>query len=122
LQLRQQMGSWSDHVRSWQGASFPVLIVRYEDMIQDPLGSFTTMVTSLGLENDEARIQRAIQFSSFDEVKRQESEKGFREKNVKSTSFFRKGESGSYREVLTDSQIASICDTHRDVMTEFGYL
>jgi len=37
-------------------------------------------------------------------------------------SFFRKGEIGSWREVLTAEQAAKIVADHADVMQRFGYL
>jgi hypothetical protein len=37
-------------------------------------------------------------------------------------SFFRKGEIGSWRDVLTEEQISRIISDHGEVMRRFGYL
>ncbi len=38
------------------------------------------------------------------------------------TSFFRRGEVGTWREALTSDHVASIIAAHGDVMRRFGYL
>jgi aryl sulfotransferase len=96
-QLPQRWLSWSEHVRSWAEADGQrVLLVRYEDMKTQPYETFQTVIRFAGLEDDEARIRKAIEFSSFEQVKKQEAEKGFRER-IRPTSFFRKGETDAWK-------------------------
>lgn len=122
-QLRQILLTWSGHVTSWvDDAPFPVLVVRYEDMHFDAEETFTRAVRFMGLPHDRDAIRRAIEFSSFEVVKAQEEEHGFRERNPQSASFFRKGEVGSWREELTGDQAEQIIADHGAVMERFGYL
>ena len=121
-QLPQPLLSWSSHVKSWLNSGLPIHVARYEDMVAAPYETFYQMLDSLGFEMDQARLEKALRFSHIDELKKQESEKGFAERPHKSKAFFRKGEIGSYREELTQEQIDVIVEYNREVMQQFDYL
>lgn len=122
-QVRQLLRDWSGHVLSWVDAPGPErLVVRYEDLLADPVQHFGEVVRFLDLPFDEARLRHAIDASSFRELSRQEQAGGFRERSHKAERFFRSGRSGSWRHTLTDAQAASIVASHGEVMRRFGYL
>lgn len=122
-QVRQRMGSWSDHVRSWVDApGLKVEVIRFEDMLTDPAATFTRAAAFLALPHDADRVSKAIRFSAFEELARQEAEKGFRECPLRTERFFRQGRSGGWREKLTAPQVVRIIEDHADVMRRFGYL
>jgi len=121
-QLRQKTFGWSGHIHSWLEADVPVHIMRYEDMKQRPLETFTAAIRFAGLENDEGQIAQALEDSRFERLQEMERDGGFREKNPKSELFFRKGEVGSWREKLNEEQVQQIIDGHEEMMRRFGYL
>lgn len=123
-QLRQALGSWSDHVRSWLDRSgLPLQVIRYEDLLQDPETAFATAVSFCGLALDAARVRKAVAFSNFNELQRQEELKGFRERSVVAPGrFFRQGQAGAWRDELTPDLVQQLIQTHGDVMRRFGYL
>ena len=122
-QLRQKMGSWSGHYLSWTGQKdIPLLLVRYEDMLLDPEITFGKVIRFCGLEFEKARMDKAVRFSSFTEVKSQENEQGFSEKNYLQKSFFRNGKTGSWRSVLSAEDKRSLITNHKQVMFENAYL
>ncbi|HVX40653.1 MAG TPA: sulfotransferase domain-containing protein [Gemmatimonadaceae bacterium] len=123
-QLRQRLLSWSGHVESWLDSAFPVHVVRYEDMLASPLGTFAGAVQALGVPEEAERLRRAIDFSSFDEVRRQEdaAADGFREAPPNIERFFRLGRSGGWRDSLSADQVRRIVETHAGVMRRFGYV
>jgi hypothetical protein len=122
-QLRQKIGSWSDHVMSWTNApDQKIHIIRYEDMKQAPAESFTAAIQFAGLHFDPEAVEAAIKNSSFEEMQKQEKEKGFKERPSGALSFFRKGEAGSWREQLTPEQVKQILHDHGRVMQSYGYL
>ena len=122
-QLRQRLGSWSHHVISWiQAADQNVHVIRYEDMIQSPVVTFTAATEFSGMDFSRKAIEAAIKNSSFEEMQRQEREKGFKERPTRAPTFFRKGEAGSWREQLTKEQVKQILNDHGQVMQKFGYL
>ena len=108
---------------SWVNArDMNLHIVKYEEMKREPLKVFGDILRVTGLEYDEARLEKASRFSSFESLKKQEQEKGFREKNSRSEAFFRRGISGGWRDTLTPQQVQAVISAHRDVMYRFGYL
>jgi hypothetical protein len=122
-QFRQRLLSWSSHVTSWvDEADFPLHLMRYEDMVRNPLETFTAAVRFVGLPDEPERVQKALHFSDITVLQKQEAAHGFREKSRKAESFFRKGKIGSWREVLSDRQAARIIRDHGTVMKRFGYL
>jgi hypothetical protein len=122
-QLRQKLLTWSGHVRSWVDApGVRVHVLRYEDMKARPEDVFGEAVRFVRLPDDPARVEKAVEFSRFDELQRQERAAGFQEKLQQARSFFRKGEVGSWRGELTPEQVAKIVSDHAEVMRRFGYL
>lgn len=123
-QLSQFIGLWSSHVRSWLDESgLPVLLIRYEDLHQDPERYFGEVVRFCGLPWDAERLRRAIRFSSFSELRGQEHTKEFRERlNTAHGPFFRRGQAGSWREELEPHLADRLITTHGETMRRFGYL
>lgn len=121
-QLRQKLLTWSEHVKSWENAPLDKLFLRYEDMVLDPIKEFTKAINFFGLPNDEQRIKKAVEFSSFDKLKKQEKEKGFREKAPNAKSFFRNGKTSDYLEKLSQQQIDQIIKDHKEIMVKYGFI
>ena len=121
-QLYQKISSWSEHVISWTKKSeLPVHIIKYEDMISDPFGAFKQVTHFLNIERSEPEIKRAIEFSSFEELQKQESQFGFKEKPINSEAFFKNGKSGVNVSQLSNFHKMSIWKKHFQTMDKYGY-
>lgn len=119
----QVLGRWCDHYRSWTGVDgFEPLVLRYEDMKAKPMKAFDRVVRFLKLPANPGRVAKAIKFSSFDEVSRQERAGGFRERVRDDQMFFHSGRVGGWRQHLTTEQVGRLIDVHGEVLTELGYL
>jgi hypothetical protein len=117
------MGSWSTHVASWTAQTHPsIVVLRYEDMQDNPARAFGSVAKLLGLDKDRNRVRKAIQFSSFKELRKQELATGFVEKSPNSRYFFRKGTRNQWAESLTDEQVGCIVERHREQMNRFAYV
>lgn len=146
-QVFQFLGSWSEHVRSWvEAPGLKVHVMRYEDMLLEPVDSFSRLVGFLELPEDPGRCERAIEFSSFDALAGQERSQGFveaiparehpsfRGKGLETAPetaefrgesrirFFRSGKLGTWRDHLTEEQASRVIGDHREVMEAHGYL
>lgn len=122
-QLAQPLLSWSQHVLSWVEKARPSPhVVRYEDMTSSPVETFTRIAQAIDLPAEREAVERALRFSDFAELQRQEQQRGFREKPSGMASFFRKGRVGAWRDRLSDAQAERVAGAHRDVMIQFGYL
>lgn len=121
--VEQYIGTWSNHIKSWTGSKrFPVHLLRYEDMQNDPRTTFSGLLSFLAVPIDPVRLDRAIEHSSFNAVRAQEDKSDFIERSENAEKFFHTGTSGHWRESLTDEQAAAIADRHGDAMRRHGYL
>lgn len=123
-QLRQFVGCWSGHARSWLDRSgLRAHVVRYEDLRRDPAQALAGILGACGLACDPERVRAAAEFSDFGELRRQERAHGFRERPLTSRgAFFRRGEVGAWRDELPAPLADRLVQTHRAMMTRFGYL
>ena len=104
-------------------APFPVLPVRYEDLLADTPGELARMVRFLGLGGvaRTARLRRAVRMADFRRRREQEEREGFREKTPGAGRFFRSGRAGDWRRHLTATQVRAVVDAHRRMMSAMGY-
>jgi Sulfotransferase domain len=122
-QVFERLSSWSSHVESWTARPHPRLhVMRYEDMLADPVAHFGGLIRFLGSEPPADRLDRAVRFSAFDRLQEQERDYGFVERPDTAVMFFRTGQADAWRAVLTARQIARIEADHAAQMRRFGYL
>jgi len=98
-------GSWSANVRSWTRREAPTKIVRFERLIEDPVGTMREAVTSLGMALPEQRGQ----LPTFDEL---------HERNPK---IFRRGKVGSWRSEFPARLEERFWELHGAEMLAMGY-
>jgi hypothetical protein len=121
-QLKQHLLSWSNHVKSWtEQDKIPILIIKYEDMLNDTFNLFSTAIKFLNIEYDEEKIKKSIDFSSFENLKKKEETNGFKEKPDKSDGFFKVGTANYGKNILSEKQKELIFENHKDVMNIYGY-
>lgn len=122
-QVRQRLLTWSGHVKSWtEQDQFPILVVRYEDMLQNPNNEFKKILNFLGIPYNDEKFLNAIAYSSFDNIRKTEKEKGFKEKPAKCDTFFNIGKSGYYKNILPQESVKKIIDEHSLIMKKYNYL
>jgi aryl sulfotransferase len=122
-QLRQKLLTWSGHVLSWVDESgLPVTVIRYEDMVLEPVSTFGEIIEAAGLEVDSRKLEKALNFSSFERLQAMEHHSGFKERPATAETFFRKGAVGDWRNILNVDQTTQLTSVHREVMRRFGYL
>lgn len=122
-QVFELLSSWSRHAVSWVAAPNR-LLVRYEDLLADPVRGFARMIRFLGAADqviDNDRLHRAIKFSTFDALAAQEEKSGYRAGGPAGEKFFRTGKSGGWRAQLTTQQAEAIWSSHGEIMQKFGY-
>jgi hypothetical protein len=122
-QVRQRLGTWSDHVRSWvDETAFPVEVVRYEDCAAAPVETFARVLRFADLGPvDEERVAQAVANAAFHRLREAEERHGFGEQPPGAADFFRRGEAGSWRGELPAELAARIESAHGEVMARFGY-
>lgn len=122
-QLPQCLMRWSEHVESWLGATGPApLLLRYEDMLADPVRELSRVVAYLGWSAHSEAVERAVAATRFETLRAAEERHGFHEAPPQAERFFRRGKAGGWRDTLTADQAARIERDHHAVMRRLGYL
>jgi hypothetical protein len=122
-QVRQHLGRWDQHVRSWISQdTLPILLIRYEDMINKPLKTFTSIASFLHLEDNSTIVRLAIDATSINRMKELEQRlRRFREKPDSCKTFFRSGKIGEGAEQMDLSQRLMLYTKFADTMDLLGY-
>ena len=120
------MGRWSDHYNSWKSyKDRNVLIVKYEDLIQNKEDEFLRILNYLnitdGVNVDDKKLMQSIDETSFDRLSKKEKETGFNEAS-KHGFFFRKGKVGDWKNNL-DVSISKTLEKEFEIeMKELKYI
>ena len=107
--------SWSNHVESWE--KYPnVLVVRYEDLKDDPKTWFRKIIKQYGYSYTSKKLDNAIRTCELEKLKAKEIQDGFREAS-KHTKFF-----GQKHKPLLKRQQKAIIKAFGPTMEKYGYL
>jgi hypothetical protein len=119
----QPWGTWSTHLQSWLAPDvpFPVHLVRYEDLRADTAGTLQPVFAAIGLHCTRAQLDAAVEQARFERLRDSEAERGFRETSPRTTTFFRSGRAGGWRDELTAQQVATIETDHAAAMRLLDY-
>jgi len=116
------LNNWSQHYLSWKNTVSQMLLIRYEDMQEKGLETFSMISEHLGFDYTEGEIVNAISKSEINLLQKQEADVRFKEGSIANRNFFRKGISGEWKSILTSDQVERIASKHRAVMKELSYL
>ena len=120
--LPQVLLSWDKHVESWLDRSgLSPLLLRYEDMLEDPVACCRAICSRLGWTLKEGVIDAAIEQTSFRRLADQEKRTGFSERGAPDRPFFRAGRAGGWLNILTTDQIRRIEKSQGLMMKRLGY-
>lgn len=120
--LPVEIGSWSGFARSWlDQRELPVQLLRYEDMLADPVGALLQVAQAAGLACDFQKAAAAAEACSFKRLQAAEAKAGFSEKPAGMTRFFRTGQSGTGSTELSPAQQERIVAVHGSAMVRLGY-
>ena len=119
----QYLGAWADHVKGWTTTrAFPVLVLRYEDMLEDADAAFRKVLKHIQAPLDESVLADAIRRTSFDALAEQEQASGFPERGPNQEKFFRKGKAGQWRSLVPPDLVEAFSKANRKPMEKFKYL
>jgi hypothetical protein len=119
--IPSMLHTWSSHVQSWTTEeAFPVLLVRYEDLIADSITEFIKILEFLEYEVDQDRAIKSVEACELAKLRTQEDESSFREKSKNTPRFFNKGGS-RWQNELDSGFVRQIEADHGEMMTTMGY-
>lgn len=89
------------------------VLVRYEDLRADPLGTMRRLYSELGIDVDGDELARVVEKHSWENIPEEKKGQG---------KFYRKATPGGWQEDLSAEQIQATEEICGDLMQRFGYL
>ena len=126
------LGSWSSHYKSWKNIKFaPILIVKYEDLINDPKKSMIEIINFLqkftDIKIDNKKISKTVESCNFENLRKLEKKEGFdeaaySEKLNKTVNFFHLGKKNKWENLLNQDMEKKIRKIFFEEMKELKYI
>lgn len=128
------IGSLNYHYKSWKYLKAPKLIVKYENLLNDPSKTISEILLyfqiffNYNFNNREEILKNIVKTTDFKIMQNFEKQYGFKEAAYSTQNkkfkefFFRRGTSKQWEEILTASQINIIESSCCDLMKEFNYI
>ena len=117
-------GPWGAHVTSWldgpAAGDGRLLTIRYEDLLEDPLGGLRQALEFLGASVDSDVVEAAVEANRFDQMRQRETQSAFHERQGE-RFFVRRGVAGEWRETFADSDTALFDRAAGAVLERLGY-
>ena len=125
------ISSWNNHYLSWKDFPKNYILIKYEDLLKKlnnkiiKIYNYLKKFYELNLNNED--LDKIIKLSSFENLKRKESEDGFDEnfenkKTKKIVPFFNSGPSNEWEKQLDENERYKIEKEFNKEMKELGYL
>jgi hypothetical protein len=120
--IHERIGSWTANITSWlDDARYPITLIRYEDLHDNPAEGFGRAAAAAGLDRDRDSILRAVEAMNFDRLRSEEQLHGFDERPRSSPQFFRAGKPRSWEGKLDEALREKIIRDHGATMERLGY-
>ena len=124
------ISSWSNHYNSWKKFKKNNLLIKYENLVNNPREEFfkiTDFLTKLGKFNfDENKILEIIKDCEFSKLSSQETNKGFIGNTAKNRQlkrkFFNLGPENDWKKLLSNEMNEKVKKLFKKEMEEIGYI
>ena len=129
----QFIGSWKTNFQSWKyQKEIPIKFIKYEDLLNDTYTTsleiikFINTVLKKELKIDNKKLKNAINSTSFEKLKKEESVKGFSEailskQKNKKIPFFYLGPDNDWRKILDQNIQKKISENFKENLKEHFY-
>ena len=122
--------SWADHYNSWKVFKKNYLLVKYENLLTDPVNEFLKITDFLGsivkFKFEEKEILELIENCKFEKFSNQEDNHGFIDNSSTNKSlrkkFFKLGPNNNWEKLLNSQIRVKIEKTFENEMKELQYL
>jgi len=125
------LGKWNEHYKSWTNNTKNLLLLRYEDLINEPKKELEKIIFFLNkyinFVTNDIKIDNILESTNFKNLKKMEQEGSFTENVIKketgsNVNFFNLGPKNIWQNSLDKKIIKKIEDDFKDEMKEIGYL
>lgn len=121
-------GRWDDHVASWVASANArrgfLHVVKYERLLEDPVGELASAIDFLGFPCDHVRIEAAVSANHAAVMRRKETSSQHlgKHKNASRASFVRRAEAGGWREELPEDLGRRLTAAFGPTLRSHGYM
>ena len=121
------ISSWDDNIKSWENVSYPKMIIKYEDLLDNPAEKINDIINffnknyNVTFTDVEKKINNIIDSTNFEKFRNFENQNGFIEA-TKHSNFFREGKKKQWQKLLTFEQTKDIEKSFQDIMKKYNYL
>ena len=124
------ISSWSNHYKSWKKMKKNYLLIKYEELLNNPSFEFRKITNFLkniyNIEFNDEQINTAIEKCNFDNLTEQENKSGFIEASIdesgRNKKFFYLGPKNNWQSLLDKKINIQLQTVFKDEMEELGYL
>jgi sulfotransferase family protein len=119
-------GPWHEHVESWLDSPLhdrgSLLVLRYEDFLEEPVENLCAAMESLGLPVATEQAAEAVRRNSAERMRERERESRFHEQQKRrDIMFVRTATSGDWARTFTAEHEELFAQVAGDVMERLGY-
>lgn len=120
------LSRWDIHYNSWKKVNFPVLFIKYENLLKntiyeiEKINRFLIDILRIEIKNIDNKITEIINHTKIEKFQEYEKNFGFDEAS-KNSNFFRSGKIDSWKKMLSNDQILKIESIFQKTMVELTY-
>lgn len=121
------LASWKTHYLSWKQVKLNYLLIKYENLLNNPIQEFRKISNYLSklltVKISEKKIENSIRSNSFNNLKKMEESNGFGEFITHDNKkFFNLGPKNNWETLLERKTADEIKDKFKNEMKELGYI
>lgn len=116
---------WHEHVEAWLNNPYQaqMLVIKYEDLKQDTVKELRRFCGFVGVERDEAFLQRVGEKATFEKLRQKEINLGIAYPNWSPAQLFmRRGQVGSHKDEMPAEVLEVFLRDAGDTLRKLGYL
>jgi hypothetical protein len=115
--------SWAEHSREWikNPYSADKIVVRYEDLIDNPIEVLQQVSSFLGVDRSVSQMQHIVDKLSIDKMRTMSYQHGWHGESPMLNDFFRRGKKKSYVDEVPSEIINKFENKYMDILKYFKY-
>ena len=129
MDLPTLISSWKTHYNSWKNLTTlksRYILIKYEDLLKDPVNEFNKICSFISkiskLKFSEKNILKAVENTNFENLRKQEQSKGFKEAPKNNNKFFYLGPSNIWQNLLDKNIKDRLEINFKQEMQDLSYL
>ena len=129
MDLPTLISSWKTHYNSWKNLTTlksRYILIKYEDLLKDPVNEFNKICSFISkiskLKFSEKNILKAVENTNFENLRKQEQSKGFKEAPKNNNKFFYLGPSNVWQNLLDKNIKDRLEINFKKEMQDLSYL